>query len=239
MCAPDLLRFCNPNCDISYLFYRSGIPGMNSYWQVTEPELNHNKYAYGIKGRICPYLLNSVPTTTNLNGMFSACKCLSYIRDRQDGKEYLLPVEFFVNNSKVKSLQYFMERTVQPHVVEMANVFKPLTETLDIQYAFDLCYWCGTSDSYTYVEGVFSDNNIESLTGVFRGNSSLDTSTSHPYGQYVSFKNIFKQNKYNTAEYRNNASFSYGFYGWGAVADLSEELSLSRESGNHNYDVTQ
>lgn len=240
ICAPDLLRYCDSNCDVSYLFAGSGVAGMNSHYQISNPELNENKYAFGIKGRICPYLLKPVSTTTNVNGMFQYCKCLTYILDRETNKAYMIPDKFFTYAPAVKYLQRFFERTVLPNEISLSEVFKPLkNHDIDVQYIFSLCFWNGTNTALnTNISEVFAQNLISSLVRAFDGNSSIDTSSSYPYNQYVTFSNIFIQNKYNTTAYQGNVNFSYCFYGW-SRANFDNEHSLSTRTEDYNYTRTQ
>ena len=240
ICAPDLLRYCNPNCDVSYLFAGSGIAAMNSHWEIVNPELNENKYAFGIKGRICPYLLKPVPTTLNVSGMFQYCKCLTYILDRETNKAYMIPDDFFVYAPSVNTLQRFFERTVFPNEISLLETFKPLKgHDIDIQYIFSLCFWNGSNvNANTNIDSVFSQNLIKSLIRAFDGNNSTSTSTALPYNQYVTFSNIFIQNRYNTTAYQGNVNFSYCFYGW-SIANFDNEHSLSTRTEDYNYTRTQ
>jgi hypothetical protein len=238
MCAPDLLRYCTTNCDISHLFSDSGLRGMNSYWQVSS-ELNNNKYAFGITGRICPYLLKPVSATTDVSSMFSSCKCLSYITDRLSDLDYMLPKDFFEYAKSINKLQHFLERSVQPNKVDMTEVFRPLVgHEIDIQYIFDLCYWNGSQLSPTEINGIFALNSIKALRGAFRGNTSIDRSSSYPYNQYVTFINVFLQNRYNVGTYVSHDDFTYCFYGYGSAANMEQEESLSTRAESYNYTRT-
>lgn len=238
ICAPDLLRYCTSNCAVSYLFADSGVRGMNSRWQVSS-DLNNNKYIFGIKGRICSYLLKPVSETTDVSGMFSACKCLSYITDRASDLDYILPEDFFEYATSVNKLQHFFERSVQPNKVAMTEVFKPLKgHEIDIQYIFDLCWWSGTSASPTEINGIFALNPIQALRGAFRGNTSIDSDTQMPYNQYVTFISVFLQNRYNVGTYVSHDDFTYCFYGYGSATDLTQEQSLSTRAESYNYTRT-
>lgn len=237
MCPPDLLRYSNTNCDVSFLFAGSGIRGMNSHWQQSSI-FGDNKYAFGIKGRICPYLLKPVSGTLDVSGMFRFCKCLTYIKNRETNKDYLIPEDFFTYATRVTTLQRFFEKTIQPNKVDMTNVFIPLkSHDIDVQYIFSLCYWSGTQESPTEVSNVFSQNLIKALTRAFDGNINISTNTSYAYDQYVSFANIFMANKYNTTIYQGNTNFTYCFYGW-SIADFSNEHSLSTRTEDYNYTRT-
>ena len=238
MCAPDLLRYCTTECNISHLFSDSGVRGMNSHWQVSS-DLNNNKYAFGITGRICPYLLKPVRGTVDVSSMFSACKCLSYITDRSSNLDYMLPEDFFEYAKSVNKLQHFFERSVQPNKVAMTEVFKPLAgHEIDVQYIFDLCYWNGTQESPTEINGIFALNTIQALRGAFRGNTSTDPSTSYPYNQYVTFVNVFLQNRYNIGTYVSHDDFTYCFFGYGSAANMEQEHSLSTRTESYNYTRT-
>jgi hypothetical protein len=106
MCAPDLLRYCNEKANISGLFAYSGSYALNTIYYVVEAlKKIGGKYAYGILGRICPYLLKPVPKASNVDGMFEACKRLTYIRNRETNKDYLLPLDFFTYSTEITSLK--------------------------------------------------------------------------------------------------------------------------------------
>lgn len=66
-CAPpDLLRWCTSNASVAYMFTGAGhdTNGTLSY-------SSHLSGPYGLKGRICPYMLKPVPNTTSIQEMFA------------------------------------------------------------------------------------------------------------------------------------------------------------------------
>lgn len=106
MCAPDLLRYCTSNVTIANLFAYSGVIGINTRYYVSQDLWQiGGKYAFGILGRICPYLLKPVPNVISVAGMFTACKRLSYISDNYSNTEYMLPSDFFTYAKNVVNLQ--------------------------------------------------------------------------------------------------------------------------------------
>ena len=233
MCPPDLLRFCTDSANISKLFNGSGLHGMNSIWQVSQ-DLNHDKYAYGIEGRICPYLLKPVSNTKSVEKMFSQCKRLSFIHDYELDKDILIPDDFFKYATKVSNLKNMFDYMVQPHKLDMRNIFSKLTQSLEIDSIFYNNYW-STEEEQTVIEEVFRKNTISSLVGCFRiaGDSTND---SQPRNQYVKFKNIFKDRTYNTPSYADNSKFSFAFYGYRRTyPDFTEEKTLVDNTVTNNY----
>ena len=238
ICAPDLLRYCASNVTITNLFAYSGVVGMNTYYHVsTELWSIGGKYAFGILGRICPYLLKPVSNTTSVAGMFASCKRLSYIANNESNNEYLLPSEFFTYAKNVTNLQNMFKWTVQPHKVDMVDCFIPLNRNnLDIQYMFANCYWQGTSSNPTTINNVFVNNNIDTLTGVFEMEGA-SIQNAYPKAQYITFNNIFNS-KYSSNTYAANVKFSYAFYGWteGYVThESSKTLPNNGDTNNYTY----
>lgn len=233
MCPPDLLRFCTSSANVSKLFNGSGLYGMNSVWQVSQ-ELNHDKYAYGIEGRICPYLLKPVYNTNSVEKMFSQCKRLSFIQDYELDKDILIPDDFFKYATKVSNLKSMFAYMVQPHKLDMRNVFSKLTQSLEINNIFFNNYW-SANEEQTLIEEVFRKNTITSLEGCFRIAGS-GTNDSQPRDQHVKFKNIFKNNVYNTSMYADNSKFSYAFFGYRRnYPDFTEETTLANNTVTNNY----
>ena len=82
---------------------------------------------------------------------------------------------------------------------------------LDVSYMFANCYWQGTNVNNAVIRNVFSNNNIDSLIGVFEMEGS-STQNAYPKNQYITFSDVFNR-KYASNTYASNVKFSYAFYG--------------------------
>ena len=233
-CPPDLLRYCTSNVTISNLFAYSGVTAINTYHYATDLWDVGGKYAFGLVGRICPYLLKPVPNITSVAGMFTSCKRLSYIGHDEAGSDYMIPLEFFSYAKKVNNLQNMFKWTIQPPRVYMIDCFAPLVRNnLDIQYMFANCYWQGTAAYPTTIEAVFVNNNIDSLVGVFEMEGPV--TNAYPRGQYITFRNIFNS-KYTSPTYGADVKFSYAFYGWSSASVTHEDpKTLPDNTQTNNY----
>ena len=238
LCAPDLLRFCTPNANISYLFAASGMIGMNSEYQVAT-RFNNNKYAYGIEGRICPYLLKPVSSTTNVTQLFSQCKKISHIHDLLNDEDIVIPYKFFSYAKNITNLTRMFAYFVHPNKVNYKPVFRELknSNALIIEGIFFNNYWAENNQSTnTRIEEVFKYNSISSLTDSFRiaGSSATD---SNPRNQKVTFSKIFKPNTYNQSKYQGSnylSKFQTAFYGYNGDTRF-ENKTLIDNSVTNNY----
>lgn len=238
ICAPDLLRYCTPNTALSNLFAYSGVIGMNTRWHVSSNLWsNGGKYAFGILGRICPYLLKPVQNTTDVSGMFLACKRISSVSDEQSNTAYMLPAEFLTYTKNISKLQNMFKATVQPKNVYLAECFTSLTRNnLDIQYIFANCYWQGTNESPAFIQNVFRNNNIDSLVGAFEMEGE-STQNAYPKAQYVTFSNVFNS-RYATSTYASDMKFAHAFYGWLAgyvTHESTKTLPDNTTTNNYTY----
>ena len=245
---PDLLRFCTPTCQIDMLFYQSGILPMNSGYYVGA---SRNKYLYGLKGRLCPYMLKPVKNITSTKQMFTACKCISWVFDRLNEKEYWIPEDFFKYANKVTDLSTMFAHTIQPHKSDLESIFVKLGNTnnilnsseLKINEIFKFCYWSGVSDSdRTRLENAFVHNRIASLTDCFRvRNSAVDSSEYAPSAQWVTFSNMFPTSgvAYNSSLYDSDPKFRTAFYGFTTGYVVFEPpQTLCSSVNNSNYGTT-
>lgn len=237
LCAPDLLRYCTESVNISNLFAYSGCVSMSTYYYTPAAFKNiGGKYAYGILGRICPYLLKPVPKIISVDGMFEACKRLSYVRDNETGNDYLLPSDFFVYTTGITSLAEMFKWTVQPPKVNMRDCFVPLKRNnINVNGIFCNCYWQGTQANPTLIDSVFSTNNIASLVSAFHMEGT--TQNAYPREQYITFNNVFNS-KYASNTYATNSKFSNAFRGWtnGYVThEAVKTLPDNTQTNNYTY----
>lgn len=238
ICAPDLLRYCTESVNINNLFAYSGMRSLHTYYYT--PTIFWGiggKYAYGLLGRICPYLLKPVPKITSVDGMFEACKRLSYVRDNENRNDYLLPSDFFIYTPNITSLKEMFMWTVQPPYVNMRDCFIPLRRNnINIDKIFCNCYWQeSTTTNSVLVDSVFSTNNIASLVGAFRMEGTVETA--YPRTQRIVFNNVFNS-KYASNTYATNTNFSNAFRGWteGRVThEVVKTLPDNTQTNNYTY----
>ena len=235
ICAPDLLRFCTKSANIQGLFAFSGATGMNTVYHNTSLFDYGGKYAFGLKGRICPYLLKPVPDTKNVSSMFAYCKCLSYIRNIDNNEDYMLPEDFFTYATKVTTLTSLFSYTIQPHFITLRNCFKPLTDPLTLNNVFYRCYWSGSSESKTIISEVFRTNKLANVTQAFA--MSETNQDAYPRDQYITFNNIFKSS-YASSTYSSNSRFSKAFFGYSretVTHEVSKTLPDNITTQNYTF----
>lgn len=236
ICPPDLLRFCTKSARIQGLFAYSGTTGMNTTYHNESLYNYGGKYAFGLKGRICPYLLKPVSDTTNVSAMFAYCKCLSYIRDYEDNVDYMLPETFFSYTKNVSNLRSLFSYTIQPHLITLRNCFKPLIQPLELNNIFYRCYWSGSDTSKTLISEVFRTNQLKSVVEAFA--MSDNNQDGYPRSQYITFENIFPSS-YAAARYASDSNFSRAFFGYSSSSYVTHEdpktLPDNIETKNYTY----
>jgi hypothetical protein len=131
---PDLLRYCNTTCDIEGLFADYGVIGWRSNYNN-----GHHIHQFGIKGRICPYMLKPVKDITNVNNLFRGCKSLSYYTDVESNKSFMIPEGFFSYTKNIVSLRETFSEMLFPENTNI-NVFDKLAQSLDIYKIFYRSY---------------------------------------------------------------------------------------------------
>lgn len=240
---PDLLRYCAVNCNIEGLFAYSGVPGWSSSWNGSAG--NIKMFTYGIKGRLCPYMLKPVSSTTSVKNMFKYCKSINYIRDFREGynnKAYLIPEDFFTYATKITDLSYMFEDTLQPYNSDLSGVFKPLTGTLNVAGIFRHVYW-DTNDvnAITVLSSVFNTNSVSSTAQAFMITDAIQGEADCGWikAQYVQFENIFNSRYANEKVYGNNTTnYSKTFKGYTYKEGrfpAAENLTLCNNKITDNY----
>lgn len=243
---PDLLRYCTSNASVQGLFMYSGLGGIDSTWQ-TPTSVNYNKYAYGIYGRICPYMFYPINKITSISEMFEGCKRLSYVYDKLLEVAFMIPDDLFTYAKEITKLQSAFAYTIQPNKLDMTNTFKPLTGILNVQSIFAYVYWSSEEgyNTRTKIYNVFSENRVDNVTDSFREMPDVNNQI-HSYKpkQYVEFKDVFQNSasiKYNTPTYNNKAEFRNAFYGYNVnyvTFPIAGNRTLCDSNQNQNYTTT-
>lgn len=232
MCAPDLFRYCNNVSSLSAvsIFSESGHDSNGTLGYTNHP----GNTSYGIKGRICPYLLKPVPQITNISSMFKNCKQLSYYTD-DGGTAYLIPKSFFNYTPNLTTLTRAFQGLIFPKNISLdvfrtgANSLRPLAVScIFFNPRFD-----GTSSERVTIKNIFgSPLNISELSYAFSVNSDNEPSTATipsniKKDQYVTFDGVF--NKYS----RDADTYVFDGYDGSTVQFLNK--SLRTELAYRNY----
>lgn len=230
LAPPDLLRYCTSNANITGLFAYSGVGGWNSTWN----NAGVHKYTYGLKGRICPYMLKPVSDTTSLNYLFASCKCLSYYEEL-DGNAYFIPSEFFSYANKITSLVGTFTDTLLPGNINI-NVFDKLSLPLNITDLFYQCYWNGSENFPVNIDGVFKTSQISATKRAFCIVTDTTSQANRVRKQYIKFNNVFNP-KYAGEMYTSNMDYSLTFAGYATSVIHEENKTLPNNTITNNYIV--
>lgn len=229
MCAPDLLRYCNKNCNVGALFACCGLD-LALYGIINSDE---NYQSAGITGRIPPYLLMPVSNTINANYMFLYCRRLSSYK--QEGVIYQIPKDFFTYATNINSLVSTFQGLDFVSGTNLA-VFSPLKNNLDIRKIFAMCRYFKNGTIKQTVNKLFSNNRIIKITGAFSEN---DISLSGDFdgtikqnwdldnGDNVSFKDNFSVGKI-----PENYNIKYVYCGIGVANAVDSAIP----NINNNYE---
>lgn len=237
--APDLLRYSTNTCSVSFMFRNCG-PSQHSR-QYTSGLYRNS--VYGIKGRLCPYLLKQISKTATFNYMFSNCKYLSYYTT-DNGVSYLIPRTFFSYSTTTSQMNFsstFLGLMFPASISLDVFNFKGTTRTLDVTNIFryslfytysESCPDGATRDNPAIVAGIFRSVNATKLRNAFRlsVSDSATESTSYIKEQYVKFRTNFN---------RYNGSDDYNVYdGYKRIADgwrFDTTKELSTAENRYNY----
>ena len=230
MCAPDLLRYCTSDANVTQLFRDSG-HSSNGSLQHT----NHaSKPDYGIKGRIPPYLLKPVPSITSIQEMFVDCKQLSYYTTEGE-IAYTIPESFFKYTPQLTNLQSAFQGLIFPANISL-DVFKQgvnSSKGLNVTKIFMYPLFLGTSSNRVNIGAIFGKPlNITALTRAFSintdgNNSSGNDISNKNRSQYVTFDKVFEN-------YAKNAD-TYVFDGYSSSTTRFTNHTLRRDAAYANY----
>lgn len=229
LAPPDLLRYCTSNANITGLFAYSGVRGWDSRWN----NAGVHKYTYGLKGRICPYMLKPVSDTNNLDYLFASCKCLSYYEEF-NGNAYFIPSDFFSYANKITSLVGTFTDTLLPGNIYI-NVFDKLLLPLNITDLFYQCYWNGSEDSRVIIDSVFKTSQILATKRSFCIVIDATSQANRVRKQYITFNNVFNS-KYAGEIYANNMNYSLTFAGYAnSTVQHETNKTLPDNTTTNNY----
>ena len=228
MCSPDLLRYCNPNCNIQGLFDYCGLDLPNQNMNTEEDYQN-----VGINGRIPPYLLQPVNNASSINNMFRYCRRISgYVKE---GQTFLIPQDFFSYSTNIINLQSAFQGLDFPYGVQL-GVFSSLKGNLDIRKIFALCrYAKSDSDLVGTISNIFQNNNINYLTGAFSINDiNLSGNYNGSVKEYWNLDqsgNIKFNNNFNSTKIPSTSNIMFVYYGY----TTAEATDSAIPNNNSNY----
>ena len=204
-CPPDLLRYCTTNVNISYLFSGCGYTNNNSV-EYSSPVTYNVENIFGLKGRLCSYLLKPVPNVTNMSNTFAYCNMLTGYKVGDNGIAYKIPEKFFSYSTNVSNLTSCFSFWEFPENGTI-SVFSYLTNVLTITNCFKGSIYGGTSNNKFVINNVFNTNSLNTNINSCFGIETLNSGEKQPSDnmrtdQYINFgANIFPKIKYATAEY--------------------------------------
>lgn len=229
MCAPDLLRYCTINADVSGLFYYSGTDIVYS-GNINSDE---NYQSFGITGRIVPYLLKPVYNITNIQNMFTYCRRLSSYK--QDGVIYQIPKDFLSYAPKITNLYQTFKGLDFVNGTNLA-VFDVLKQNLDIRKIFSMCrYFKSSTGTKQSISNLFKNNTIIKLTGAFSEN---DIQLNGDYNGFTknhwtldNGDNISVNGNFTAGKVPSSQNINFVYYGFG---DNATDDVIPKNRGN-NY----
>ena len=203
---PDLFRWCTTSAIITGIFEYSG-QNNNGATQYT----NHSNIPnYGMRGRICPYLLSPLKDLTSIANMFMFCTNLySYVID---GRSYLIPKTFLTYTPALWNLSYAFQGCSFGKDPQFEEVFNKLSTPLNVKGIFKRALFAeGTAADRSKIRNVFKTNNISEASEAFAISGTQptpDQSRSWIWDQYIQFIDIFKPSAY------TNRTWKYVFDGY-------------------------
>ncbi len=241
-CPPDLFRYCTADCLISRMFSGSGVEysGGGPGWTKNYNAGTENITAWGIYGRIPPYLLLPVSRTTDIRYMFYCCRRLSSYSDSQEDKSYIIPKHFFQYATSASNMTYAFAGVFMPSNIDL-NVFEDISNstTLNLDHAFwRTCYGDGAT-----IRDCFASKNVSNINYCFaRISSQSDISGSMDFPTYamdegvVTFNNVFNNKYNNITSFGQDTTKTYAFSGFNVNGVVHEDpKTLVNTTTTNNY----
>lgn len=229
MCAPDLLRYANANCNIEGLFQYCGLD-FTTYGIINSDE---NYQSAGITGRIPPYLLRPVSAVTNINYIFQYCRRLSSYK--QEGVIYQIPKDFFSYATGITTLLSAFQGLDFVSGTNLA-VFTSLKNSLDVRKIFCFARYFKNNSTKQTINNVFKNNQIIKLTGAFSENNvTLNgdyNATTRNHWTLDNADNVSAKDNFQTGKVPSEQNINYVYYGMGTAN--ASDAAIPTDRGN-NY----
>lgn len=248
ICPPDLFSSFANTSDVSVrgFFKWCGYGGDGSH----TPRRRAITQNYNFKGRICPYLFDSISNVSSLMEFFEQCKGIVSYQIQGDANIYMLPPTIFDKLSNLNNISKLMSGTFINTTINWP--FTKLTRnTLDIRGLFAAC----TYSNDVSTSSIFNGLRLNNISGVFctylltltqpsyNNISSTLNSITNGVGVYVS--NTIHQDSFRneTVAFSNNFSNSiignidynkYIYVGYPSTANQVQESSLTSILANHS-----
>ena len=209
---------------------------------------------FGIKGRICPYLLKPVSGCEDISYMFFSCKNINGYYDNND-EVYLIPKTFLTYTPKITNLSYAFGEMNWPWVnIDVngtgvkkfckLNIFDTLTGYLNVTGTFSKPLFAGGVQGDLFpVEDVFIKNSISKAVGTFTIGTceeEFPATTNYVHSQYVRFGPNFTKKAPTGMDANGEYLVNYVYADYTSTAVLPENKAneLGVDSGKkHNYRV--
>lgn len=250
-CAQDLLRYCKSDASVTALFKNCGqIHGNAGQYNYLYGGVT-NHLQYGIKGRIPPYLFQSIYNVTDFSEMFYGCKLLGWYS--KNGK-YTIPETLFnyTPNTSINLSRMFVGVHFPENI--KLNVFKKYTTktVYNVSQIFKYSSFDTNNEDdrtrWTTLEGTFTNVNV--INGANEVFATIDTSTQTP----SQFTNLYLQIKQNFTNGKYPSNIQKVYYGYsksgiyfndgGSYSTINEQIDYSSYSGGqlssnnqNNYSV--
>jgi hypothetical protein len=217
---PDLLRWCSnvSSLNINGLFKNAGhtVPTRT----LANAGQGVDDVNYGIKGRICPYLLYPVHNLTSVKELFRNCNSISGYCDNNSGTGvYMIPSNFFTFAPNITNLVGTFAGTTYGVNPSLSEVFMPLKGSLNVTHIFAECIFTTNQVGRSIIQNVFVNNDINRTYGAFaisnmsnidgfinskalldtQGHLTLAANSPKYANPPITFSNIFKSSNRNKA----------------------------------------
>ena len=243
---PDLFRYFNSASSINLkgLFSNCGVQGPIGYWN-TNYDINNAESiykGYGLKGRLCPYLLKPIPNTMNLSSMFMYDKYIGYYTEKDGNnvvKSYLIPKTFFSylkpGISSEMDLSYMFSETVLTsgtnlsHIIQFGNNSR--ISSLDVNHMFYNCIYQDPTISYVFTGFDGKIINIFNINYAFALPDTINSSL-YPSAQKATFMWVFPRN---TTSGTGKYVFAYFSRSSGTKHEPNPTVDTSRSGYNYLF----
>lgn len=229
-CPPDLLRYCAPNANINGLFAYSGVYNHSMQWESGATRFTD----FGMKGRICPYLLKPVYNITSVKDLFRQCKLLSAYKSADSSTTYKIPQSFFSYATKVTDLTYTFSGMIFEETNSL-NVFGSIgvVSNLILDHTFSTPFFGGTQ----IITGIFSGKGVNNLDHIFAIVTNYATTESNAMNrnQRVTFSSIFTPNKVSSTQISGHYSDGFAFAGYNRNYVSFGTKTLTNDRVKYNY----
>lgn len=225
MVPPDLFRYSATNTTIFGSLSAASKECKMSTGTVDNSWQYRMSGAYGIYGRICPFLFETLTATANFGGVFGNTNISPYtwpqtatgVADEdgvvRDTGMFLAP-NTFANNTSMNRISYLFYNQWFWKNVKISQFFERNTGIAYANNAFQNCYWLQEPDS-----GLFTTcGSLQEIQYIF-ANSSY-------WGTYANSLKVVPACILPTSRHKNLSNVAYAFYYQGGMVGEVPQLWL-------------